>query len=148
MRALRLYASTVFLLLALAARPVGADTRPGGTWRLIVNPENPVAAVDRRFVLEVFLKRTTRWPQDELVRPVDLEPTSPVRQRFSEDVLKRSVAAVKSYWQQMVFSGRGVPPPELDGDEQIVRFVLRNRGAIGYVSEGARIESARVVQLR
>jgi ABC-type phosphate transport system substrate-binding protein len=135
-------------LVAVAAAPVGADTRPAPEVRIILNPKNPATALDRKFVADAFLKRVTRWPNDELIRPVDLEAGSSARRRFSDDVLKRSVAAVKNYWQQMVFSGRGVPPPELDDEEQIVRFVLRNPGAIGYVSGGTAIENARVVPLR
>lgn len=127
----------------------GTDVRssPAG-FRLIVNPANPTSSVERRFIVDAFLKKTTRWPNDEAIRPVDLEPSSDTRRRFSEEVLKRSVPAVKSYWQQMVFSGQNIPPPELDGDEQVVRFVLRNPGGVGYVSAGANIESAKVLSLR
>lgn len=127
---------------------VAADGHGGGSFRLIVNPANPVGGVDRTFVAEAFLKKTTRWPNDELIRPVDLEPDSPVRRRFSDEVLKRSVSAVKSYWQQMVFSGRGLPPPELDNEDQIVRFVLKNPGAIGYVSGITNVEGAKVIAVR
>ena len=59
-----------------------------------------------------------------------------------------SVAAVKLYWQQAVFSGRDVPPPELDSEQEVVRFVLRNPGAIGYVSDGADIGAARALPLK
>jgi ABC-type phosphate transport system substrate-binding protein len=63
-------------------------------------------------------------------------------------VLKRSVAAVKSYWQQKVFSGQNVPPPELDSDQQVVTFVLRNPGAVGYVSSAANVEGVKTLSLR
>ena len=46
------------------------------------------------------------------IRPVDLRPNAATRRLFSERMLRRSVAAVRSYWQQRIFSGRGVPPPE------------------------------------
>lgn len=143
----RRYAASTLgaLLLAVLALP-GRAAAPG--YRVIVHPSNPATSLDRRFVADAFLKKVTRWPNDQLIRPVDLDRDSAVRRRFSDDVLKRSVAAVASYWQQLVFSGRGVPPPELDSDDQVVRFVLRNPGAIGYVSDGAGIETAKVVQLR
>ena len=136
------------VLMAVGAGPVGADTRSASEMRIIVNPRNPVTVLERKFVADAFLKKVTRWPQDELIRPVDLEVGAPLRRRFSDEVLKRSVAAVKSYWQQLVFSGRGVPPPELDSEEQVVKFVLRNPGAIGYVSGDVAVENARVVTLR
>jgi ABC-type phosphate transport system substrate-binding protein len=136
-------------LIWAALSAVAVDVHSNTTaFRVIVNPVNPTTSIDRRFLAEAFLKKTTRWPHDEQIRPVDLEPDSPTRRRFSEDVLKRSVAAVKSYWQQMVFSGQNLPPPELDSDEQVVKFVLRNPGAVGYVSATANIDGVKVLSLR
>jgi ABC-type phosphate transport system substrate-binding protein len=132
-------------LSALATVEVRSSTTG---FRVIVNPANPAASVERRFLVDAFLKKTTRWPHDEQIRPCDLDPESATRRRFSDDVLKRSVAAVKSYWQQMVFSGQNVPPPEFDSDEQVIQFVLRNPGAVGYVSASANIEGAKVLSLR
>jgi hypothetical protein len=63
-------------------------------------------------------------------------------------MLGRPVAAVRSYWQQQIFSGRGIPPPELDGDQAVVKFVLQNEGAIGYVSGNAELGAAKVLAVR
>jgi ABC-type phosphate transport system substrate-binding protein len=139
----------VIALVALMDGPGGADTRAAvAGLRLIVHPTNRAVTLERRFVADAFLKKVTRWPNEELIRPVDLDRASAVRRRFSEDVLKRNVSAIASYWQQQVFSGRGVPPPELDDEAQVVKYVLSNPGAIGYVSGSAAIENARVVELR
>jgi len=104
--------------------------------------------VDRKFLSEAFLKRTTRWPGGAAIKPVDLGSDSPVRRRFSEDVLNRSVSAVKSYWQQMIFSGRAIPPPELETDEEVVRYVSKHAGAIGYVSGAGDLPGVKVVTLK
>jgi ABC-type phosphate transport system substrate-binding protein len=52
-------------------------------------------------------------------------------------VLGRDVATMKNYWQQSLFSGRGVPPIEQPSDEQVLSFVAQNQNAIGYVSADA-----------
>lgn len=131
----------------VAAGTVGADNRPVGV-RLIVHPSSPLTTLEQKVIADAFLKKITRWPNDVPIRPVDLHPDSPARRRFSDEVLHRSVAAVKSYWQQLVFSGRQIPPPELETEEQVVRYVLKNPGAIGYVSPGANIEGAKPLLLR
>lgn len=147
------FPAVAVLAVALAAvtiahgAPALADAA-APAYRLVVNPGNAATAVDRRFVADVFLKKVTRWPQDLAARPVDLADDSPVRRRFSEDVLKRSVPAVKAFWQQAIFSGRNVPPPEVDSDQEVIKFVLRNAGGIGYVSGTASLEGAKVVVLR
>jgi len=137
-------------LLAAVYCPVAvwADGNAPAPYRVIVNAGNPATTVERRYLADVFLKKVSRWPSDELIRPVDLSASSSLRRRFSDEVLKRSVAAVKSYWQQQVFSGRGVPPPELDSEEQVVRYVLDHSGAVGYVSGTAHIEGAKVLNVR
>jgi ABC-type phosphate transport system substrate-binding protein len=146
---LRIFAAALLLLWVAL---VGVSTRsfaeasPG--YQVIVNPGNPVASLDRSFLEDAFLKKIVHWPSDETIRPVDLGPGSPTRHLFSQSVLRRSVDAVKGYWQQRIFSGRDVPPPELDSDDEVVRYVMKYGGAVGYVSSTASIGGAKAVLVR
>jgi ABC-type phosphate transport system substrate-binding protein len=115
---------------------------------IVVHAKNPVASASTKFLTDVFLKRVTRWPDGEAMRPVDLEPESAVRERFSKSVLERSVAAVRRYWQQRIFSGRALPPPELDTSEIVVGYVSKNRGGVGYVSSQTNLAGVRVLAIR
>lgn len=138
----------VAVCLALLAAGTVVTAQPAPVYRVIVHPRNELTSIDRKTVAQMFLKRTSHWRDGELVRPVDLDAESPVRRRFSEEVLGRSVAAVKSYWQQMIFAGRDVPPPEMDSDDDVTKYVLRHPGAIGYVSPAANLGGAKVITLR
>jgi hypothetical protein len=113
-------------------------------FKIVAHPGRP-GQVERTFLADAFLKNVTRWSDDETIRPVDQRPDSLARKRFSETVLRRSVPAVKTYWQQRIFSGRGVPPPELDSDEAVVRYVESHEGAVGYVSGATPVGKAKVV---
>jgi ABC-type phosphate transport system substrate-binding protein len=121
---------------------------PVPVYQVVVHPNNPTSTVDRGLLEDAFLKKITTWPTGELIRPVDLAPGSPVRRKFTEDVLKRSVEAVRGYWQQRIFSGRDVPPPELDTDDDVVRYVLKYEGGVGYVSGGAALNGSKVLSVR
>ena len=127
-------ASTFAGAVFISARPSAAEPT---AYRVVVNEKNPVTSVERKFLEEAFLKKVSRWSTGELIRPVDLSPGSAARAQFSQEILRRSVGAVKSYWQQLIFSGRDVPPPEVDTEEQVVRYVINHPGAVGYVSRGA-----------
>jgi hypothetical protein len=118
------------------------------TYRLIANPSCPVSSVDRGFVAQAFLKKIRRWPDGEAIQPVDLDSRSAVRRNWSADVLSRSVEAVRTYWQQMIFSGRELPPPEMRSDDEVVGYILKRPGAIGYVSSTADLRGAKVLTLR
>lgn len=119
----------------------------GPTFRIIVHPDNPSTGESRTFLSDAFLKKVTQWRDGHTIKPVDQHHRSAVREDFSKRVLRRSVAAIREYWQQRIFSGRGVPPPELPSDEAVVDYVLRNRGAVGYVRADTNLRGARVLQV-
>lgn len=133
--------------LAILALPWVAAGESGSELRVIVHPDNPRSHVEREFLAQAFLKNVTRWRDGEAIRPVDLHPESPTRKRFSQSVLRRTVSAVKSYWQQRIFSGRGVPPPELDSEQAVVAYVMRYRGAVGYISRNTELAGAKVLAI-
>ena len=81
---------------------------------------------------------------------MDQPEGSPVREAFTKAVLRKSVSAVKSYWQQQIFSGRAVPPTERPSDTEVLNFVRSNPAAIGYVSSssviGAGVKAVQLVE--
>jgi hypothetical protein len=124
-----------------------AAAEPAPDLRIIVHPSNPARNVESSLVADLFLKKVTRWGHGEAARPLDQRPDSAVRRAFSSKILKKTVTAVRSYWQQRIFSGRDVPPPELDSDEAVVDYVSRNPGAVGYVSAAAKLGPTRELNL-
>jgi hypothetical protein len=144
--ALRNAGSLLVLGLALGAMspPVhAADV--ASDFRVITHPGRRENSVTREFVADAFLKNVAHWPDDEAIRPVDQRADTAVRRHFSDSVLLRSVQAVKTYWQQRIFSGRGVPPPELDSEEAVVHYVEAHPGALGYISGNVSPGKAKVL---
>lgn len=137
----------VVALAALCARGVSSARADDASFRVIVHPDNPTRAIDRAALANMFFKEVSRWDDGETVHPVDLRSDSETRARFSESVMKRSTAAVRNYWQQRIFSGRGIPPPEVDTDADVVRHVLTHRGSVGYVSGRADIGKSKVLSV-
>jgi ABC-type phosphate transport system substrate-binding protein len=146
---LAISAALIVALTALCATVFGQQHSPAPPpYKIIVHPRNAEVSVDRKFLEDAFLKKITAWPNDDVIRPADLAPDSPVRRAFTRDVLNRSVEAVKGYWQQRIFSGRDVPPPEFQQDEEVVQFVLRHEGGVGYVSGTANVNGCKVLVVR
>ena len=133
-----------FCLAALSgAAPAGAQQ-----YRVIVNSANPTTTLSKDDLARVYLKKMSTWKTGQAVQVVDLGPKSPVRAEFSQAVLGRDVPTMKNYWQQSLFSGRGVPPIEQPTEAQVVAFVAANPGAIGYVSSDAQLpESVKAVSV-
>ncbi|MET0595588.1 MAG: hypothetical protein ABW133_23015 [Polyangiaceae bacterium] len=137
-----------FAVWCLASVPAFAQAPPEDAYQIVVHPQNPTVTMGRELMSQTFLKKVATWSHGGVVRPADLPPSSAVRKRFSTEVLGRSVSAVRSYWLQVIFAGRGAPPPELKSDEEVIRFVLSEPGAIGYVSSRADLRGAHVVVVR
>jgi ABC-type phosphate transport system substrate-binding protein len=135
---------TVLIMIAfLPFKPAAAEER----FVVIINAETQADKLDRKFLADIFLGRATRWSDDTAIRPVDSRPEAPARAGFSQEVLARSVTSIRNYWQQRIFSGQGLPPPELANDEEILTYVLNHRGAIGYVSATTNLNGVRTVQV-
>jgi ABC-type phosphate transport system substrate-binding protein len=120
------------VLLASAAARAGDEG-----FQIIVNAQNPVSSLDRGLLARIFLKKVTKWEGGQAITPVDQEGGSGVRAAFSKAVHGKPASAVASYWQQQIFAGRDIPPPEKTGDTAVIAFVKGNPGAVGYVSGGA-----------
>ena len=138
-----LFALLVAGTLCLAGS-AGAETRG---YKLVVNKLNPVSALAVGDVAKMFMKQSVKWASGLAIEPVDQDPAAGVRERFSADVHGKPVGAVQSAWQRIIFSGRGVPPPELSSDEKVLYFISEHNGGIGYVSEAAVTDRVKVVDV-
>jgi ABC-type phosphate transport system substrate-binding protein len=131
----------VFCASALAA--AHADT---GTVKLIANNSVRVNTLPKKAVADVFLKKTSSWEGGGSIVPVD-NAAAAVRDEFSRMVLGKATAAVKSYWNQQIFSGRNVPPVEKSSDEEVLAFVRGTPGAVGYVAAGTQADGVHVISV-
>ncbi len=101
---------------------------------VIVNSANPIDQLSSNVLSDYFFKKKDRWPDGTKVLPVDQKVESRVRSMFTLAVHFKRPAAVQSYWQQKLFAGEDVPPPELASDVEVLTFVSQNPGAVGYLS--------------
>jgi ABC-type phosphate transport system substrate-binding protein len=137
-------------ILAVAAIAVLASATPAlaQDFKVIVNSANSTTDLPADVAAKLFLKQTAKFPNGTAAQPVDQGKSSAVRAAFSKAVLNRAVAAVETYWQQQIFSGKEVPPPAKASDDEVLAFVKANPGAIGYVSGGASTAGVKVVDIK
>jgi len=137
------------LLLALCCLLLGAaaPAAAGDDFKVVVHADNPASEVGVAALSRLFLKKTLRWEDGTAVQPV--VPASPrLQEHFALSVHEKSLNAVKSYWNQAIFSGRDVPPLEKASDAEVLAYVRANRGAVGYVSAVADPAGLKVLPVR
>ncbi len=116
-------------------------------FKIVANTPNPVTALPRAQLSQMFMKKVAVWPDGQKVLPVDQAESSPIRKAFSSQVHRQDTSVVKAYWLRQVFSGRLIPPAEVSSDAEVLTFVKANAGAIGYVSASTPTGSVKVVGL-
>jgi ABC-type phosphate transport system substrate-binding protein len=131
----RILVVAALMLMASSARAQGQG------YVVVVNEANPVSSLTKDEVSKIFLKKTVKWPSGGSVSPVDLATVTGTRDAFSKAVHDRGAAAIESFWQQQIFSGKDVPPPEMASDADVVTFVRSNPAAIGYVASGTTLSA-------
>jgi ABC-type phosphate transport system substrate-binding protein len=133
------------IFISFAGAMLSAAPRREREFVLIVHPSNKTSAIKRKTAGGMFLKKIVTWESGVRVAPVDLPATSGLRDRFSRTVHGKPTAAIRSYWQQQVFSGRGTPPAELANDGEVLAWVRRHEGAIGYVDKETKLDGVEAV---
>ena len=97
----------------------------------------------RLMTLNAWPERNPGWT---LIRvPIDQDLGSPLRDEFYSKVTHRTPALVKAHWARLIFTGRGQPPAEVDGNAAMRRMIAENPGMIGYVERTALDPSVRAV---
>lgn len=117
-------------------------------YKVIVNENNLTETISKSDLSKIFLKKIKKWDSGTKAIPVDLSPKSSLRASFSKDIHKKSVDAIRSFWQMAVFSGQGTPPAEKNSDNDVVSYVKANPGAVGYVSINTNITGVKELKIQ
>ncbi len=136
------------LLLALCLGPALAlapDAALAAELAVIVSARSNISMLSADQVAEIFLFQTNRFPNGSEVVPIDQDLGSPLRDEFYSKVTHRTPALVKAHWARLIFTGRGQPPAEVDGNAAMRRMIAENPGMIGYVERTALDPSVRAV---
>ena len=139
-----LFAALGLVAFGLASPSVANDAR----YQVIVHPANPITALDQGFLRNAYLRKEIEWPDGRAIQPIDLTTRFTVRDQFTHEVLRKTPAQLKSYWNQRIFSGKGAPPPEVDRAADMIAYVLANPGAIGYLPARHDPGRAKVIEVR
>jgi TonB family protein len=113
--------------------------------KVIANSSVRVDAISAADLRRVFLEERIALADGSHVEPV-LEKGGPVHAAFLE-YLGISEDDLQTYYRTLVFTGKGSMPKELGSDAEVVAYVARTRGAIGYVSSASSVEGVKTLAI-
>lgn len=111
---------------------------------VIVNKAND-NAVDKVLVAKIYRGEARSWPNGGAVAAYDLPEDNLLREDFDGAIVGKSEAALKTLWNQNVFTGKALPPKVGASDEEVRKAVAANKGAIGYIQSRNADDSVKVV---
>jgi ABC-type phosphate transport system substrate-binding protein len=112
---------------------------------VIVDSSVSVDSVNMEQLERLYLGKPANIQASTRLTPVDQKKGSELRKEFAQKVLGKSEAQLSRYWSRLMFSGKGQPPRDYDGDAAVIREVTGNPGRLGYVSADAVTEDTKVI---
>ena len=117
-----------------------------GDIKLIANSSVKAETISAGELRRVFLEESNSLGDGTHVEPV-LEKDGAVHQAFLREYLGRTDDDLQTYYRVLVFSGRGSIPKNLGSDAEVVAYVARTRGAIGYVSTATSTDGVKTLTI-
>ena len=113
---------------------------------VVVHPSNSTE-IDTKQIQRIFLGKEKKFSDGSETIPVNQVSDSSVRSNFDTSVLGRSSSQVSAYWSKLVFTGKDVPPKEVENDAAVIALVAKNPSAIGYVNSTSVDDSVNVISI-
>lgn len=114
---------------------------------VVANPSVKAADVSAADLKLVFLGTKTALSDGSAVEPV-LATAGPAHDAFLKTYVGKSDPALRNHFKSLVFTGKGSMPKSFASDAEIVGYVARTKGAIGYVSAGAASGGVKVMAVK
>jgi ABC-type phosphate transport system substrate-binding protein len=133
-------------LLATALAVFGSLEARAGDIKVIANPSVGASTVSADDLKGVFLQEKSSLSDGSHVAPVLLKGGA-AHEAFVKQYLGKTDDALQTYYRSLVFTGKGSMPKMLGSDAEMVAYVAKTKGAIGYVSAGASVEGVKTLEV-
>jgi TonB family protein len=128
-------------LVLITALQVGASDV-----KIIANASVKAHSISTSEIKGVFLQERKMLRDGSLVVPV-LEKSGATHEAFLRQYMNRDSEELNIYYEGLTFSGKGTMPKELSSDQEVVAYVAKTKGAIGYVSGATTTEGVKILQV-
>jgi ABC-type phosphate transport system substrate-binding protein len=118
-----------------------------GDIKIIANSSVGASSVSADELKGVFLATKTSLSDGSHVEPVVLKG-GPTHEAFLKAYVGKNDAAFETYYRSLVFTGKASMPKALASDGDMVAYVARTKGAIGYVSAGVAAEGVKTLEVK
>lgn len=114
---------------------------------VIANSGVTQGEISARDLGNMFLGKKKSWDGGMKAVPVTLE-SGPTHENFMKTFVKKSASQFSTFWKQAIFTGQGIPPKSVGNEEEMVKFVNDNAGAVGYILASTPHDGVKVLTIK
>lgn len=114
---------------------------------VVVNKANPVQDISLKKIQDIYLGDTVTWENNIRVFPVSLKSKEIVTKAFFQKALHKKPNDMRRIWIRLMLSGEVSPPKVMGLASDVLEYVARNEGAIGFVDVHLVDDSVQVVAI-
>jgi ABC-type phosphate transport system substrate-binding protein len=114
----------------------------------VVSASNPLTELSTAEIVDIFLGKSSRFPDGGVAIPIDQPENSAAREEFYLRYARKSAVEMKMHWSKLIFTGRGQPPRVLQDASAIKALLADNPAAIGYLDRSQVDDTVTVLESR
>lgn len=142
---------SIFLKIGLVGAVLLADVLSASALDgvlLIANQGVPMDSTSAAELKDIYTGKTTYWTDGQSVKLAVLDDQIDGKTDAAvAEVSGMDTSQFKTFWQRMLFSGRGRQPQKLGDTASLVAYVTSTKGAVAIVPEGADLKGVKIIEV-
>lgn len=130
-------AALALALSALAA--CGADP-------VFITNETAPATVTKDDVKNILLGTKTKWDSGTLIKVAVLAEGA-IYDTVIQQYAERTPDQFERFWKKQVFTGKGIAPESFKTDAEVLAYVAKTPGAIGFIGSDTAAAGVKIVKV-
>ncbi len=138
--------SLVYLAL-LCCHLLGAR-EVSGQLAVVVNQDNGIEGVTLQSLQDIYAGNKVSWSNNHKIFPVSMKSNLAITRSFFDEALGKSAREMKRAWIRLTLSGEGAPPKVVGSEAEVLLYIAKNEGAIGFVHVDKVNDSVKVLAVQ
>ncbi|MFZ5562503.1 MAG: hypothetical protein ACOZBW_00510 [Thermodesulfobacteriota bacterium] len=98
---------------------------------VFVNAGVPDSSLTQTEIQNIYLGKKDKWNDNQKINFTALNGGA-CHEEFLKQHVGRTDFQFQNYWKKQIFTGQGQPPRAFDSDAELIDYVSKTGGAIGY----------------
>jgi len=114
---------------------------------IVANAEAGVDSIGKSDLEKIMLGKKKKWDNGTKIKIAILKEGD-THESFTKDFTGKTASQFKSYWKKLVFTGEGIQPKSFKTEEDLVAYVAKTKGAVGYISSSTAADGVTTVAVQ